>query len=294
MRINALIGLIALSLSASPAFAGDGRAAFGDDIAAPPPTYKAGGVTIEEHLGAQLPLDTKFRTSDGKSVTLGDVLGTGDLPTILTFNYSDCPMLCSLQLNGLSAALPPLAATTDPALPPLGLGGQYRIVTIDLEPNEPLDKLAKMKQRYLDRVGRGADGWTFLAAGTPGDAASIERVADAVGFHYEYLKDKAEYAHPAALIFTSSRGAVTRYVYGVEFPGAVMRDSIVKAGFAEPATTVGFLNRCYHYDPEENSHAHAGVVALRVAAGSCVILLLSAIGVMRHNRKRRTHEELQS
>ena len=294
---KSVIGLIAISLCATPALAaeGDGRAAFGDDPLPPPPTYQAGSVTVDEHLGARLPLDTPFRTSEGKAVTLGDVLGTGDVPTILTFNYSDCPMLCSLQLNGLSNALPPLAAATDPALPPLVITGQYRIVTIDLEPNEPLDKLGKMKQRYIERLGHGADGWTFLAAGTPGDASSIERVAEAVGFHYTYLKDKAEYAHPAALIFISTRGAVTRYVYGLEFPANVMRESIIKAGFAEPATAVGFMNRCYHYDPDANSHAHAGVVAMRIAAGSAVVLLLSAFGVSRViARRRRTPEELRS
>ena len=46
----------------------------------------------------------------------------------------------------------------------------------------------------------------------------------------------------------------------------MMRESIFKAGKAEPATAVGFLNRCYHYDPGANSHAHAGVVALRLGA----------------------------
>ena len=31
----------------------------------PPPTYKANGVTVEEKLGAQLPLDAKFRDQTG-------------------------------------------------------------------------------------------------------------------------------------------------------------------------------------------------------------------------------------
>ena len=75
------------------------RAAPDDEILAPPPTFKAGGVTVDEHLGGRVPLDAKFRTQDGALVTLGEVL-RGELPAILTFNYSDCPMLCSVQLNG--------------------------------------------------------------------------------------------------------------------------------------------------------------------------------------------------
>src|SRR5262249_50279301 len=76
-----------------------------DEILAPPPTYHANDVTVDEHLGGRVPLSARFRTQDGALVTLGDVL-RGDLPAILTFNYSDCPMLCSVQLNGLTAVLP--------------------------------------------------------------------------------------------------------------------------------------------------------------------------------------------
>src|SRR5689334_16476639 len=64
--------------------------AAGDDIPVPPPTYKAGGVKVDEKLGAKVPTDARFRDQDGKLVTLGELLA-GELPTILTFNYSDCP-----------------------------------------------------------------------------------------------------------------------------------------------------------------------------------------------------------
>ncbi len=258
-----------------------------EDITPPPPSYKGNDVVIAEQLGAKVPVDTSFVTSDGKRVTLGDVLA-GDLPTILTFNYSDCPMLCSLQLNGLTAVLPQL--TTKENGIAYFLGGQYRIVTIDLEPKEPLDKLANMKARYVDRLpeaqrATATAGWTFLSAA--GDAAAIRRVADAVGFHYTYIPERAEWAHPAALIFLASSGAVTRYVYGIEYEPAMMRESIFKAGQAEPATAVGFLNRCYHYDPDANSHAHAGVMALRLGAAGFIVLLLSGLGVLHFMRRAR-------
>lgn len=267
-----------------------------DEILPPPPTYKANGVTVDEQLGARLPLGMRFRTSDGKQVTLGDLV-KGDLPTILTFNYSDCPMLCSLQLNGLSAALPKIAEpVTMPGVSkdkPVAfkVGTQVRIVTIDLEPTEPLEKLAKMKERYIHRLpeelrAAAAEGWTFLAADTPGNDAAIRHVAEAVGFKYVYVKDRAEWAHPAALIFVSSTGTVTRYVYGIEFDPAVMRESIVKAGVAEPATAVGFMNRCYHFDPDANSHTRGGVLALRLGAAGFLVLLASGLGFA-HMRRRK-------
>jgi protein SCO1/2 len=269
-----------------------------DYVPAPDPAFKAGGVTVDEHVGARVPLDLKFRTQDGAVVALGELLH-GELPTILTFNYSDCPMLCNLQLNGLTAVLPVIAEKHDKAL--FRVGTQFRIITIDLEPNEKLDKLQKMRARYLERVtssaaySRGgeaqraaaAKGWTYLVAETPGDGASIRRVAEAVGFSYTYVADRAEWAHPAALIFLSVKGTVTRYVYGIEFDPAVMRESIIKAGTSEPATAVGFMNRCYHFDPDANNHTRAGVMALRIGAAGFVVLLLSVFGMMHVIRRNR-------
>jgi protein SCO1/2 len=265
----------------------------------PPPTYKANGVTVDEHVGSRIPLDAAFRTSDGARVTLGELL-KGELPTILTFNYSDCPMLCSLQLNGLSAALPKIA---EPVLMPggdrkvaFGVGTQVRIITIDLEPSESLEKLTKMKERYLAKLpeaqrAAARTGWTYLAAATPGDGAAIRRVAESVGFKYVYVEDRAEWAHPAALIFLSTTGVVTRYVYGIEFDPAVMRESIVKAGMSEPATAVGFMNRCYHFDPDASSHTRAGVFALRLGAVGFLVLLMSGLGIVHARRRRRVPGE---
>ncbi|HEU0033055.1 MAG TPA: SCO family protein [Kofleriaceae bacterium] len=271
-----------------------------EQILPPPPTYKANGVTVEEHLGARVPLDAKFRTQDGTHVTLGEVLA-GELPTILTFNYSDCPMLCSLQLNGLTAAMPKAAEL---AAPPVGaekpdklafqLGKQYRVVTISLEPKETLEKLQKMKQKYLDRLpeaqrAAARTGWTFLVPDVPGDDAAIRRVAETVGFAYTYIPERAEWAHPAAFVFLSTTGVVTRYVYGIDIDPVVMRESIFKAGLAEPTSAVGFMHRCYEYDPNANNYSHAGVMALRIAAVSCLVLLLAGLGtlhVIRRNGRR--------
>jgi protein SCO1/2 len=267
----------------------------GNDIAPPPPTYEANDVKVDERLGARLPLDTVFRTQDGANVTLGQVM-RGGLPAILTFNYSDCPMLCSVQLNGLTAALPKvgeLGASPDPTAENAAMfrvGAQFRIVTIDLEPSETLEKAQAMRRRYLERLPEdqrqaAAAGWTFLVAAIPGDGAAIRRVADAVGFRYTYIKDRAEWAHPAALILLSAAGVVTRYLYGIEFDPKIMRESIYKAGIAEPAAAVGFMIRCYHYDPGANSHARAGVTALRFGAAGFAILLFSALGVMHFVRR---------
>jgi protein SCO1/2 len=304
MRRSSYIALVVAGLISGTAAAHPEGESPSDEILPPPPTYKANGVTVDEHVGATIPLDTAFRTSDGKAVTLRELV-RGELPTILTFNYSDCPMLCSLQLNGLSAVLPKIAepvvmagqGAIDGDKPvAFRIGAQVQIITIDLEPSEPLDKLQKMKERYITKLPEAQQagarkGWTFLAAALPGDGAAIRRVAESVGFKYVYVQERAEWAHPAALIFLSTTGVVTRYVYGIEFDPAVVRESVVKAGVAEPATAVGFLNRCYHFDPDASSHTRAGVLALRLGAAGFLVLLASGLGFVHVRRRRRVSGE---
>lgn len=281
--------LIALAVLTSSASANDVGSA--DFVPPTHPMSKASKVDVVEKLGAKLPVDAQFRDHTGKLVTLGDVLA-GELPTILTFNYSDCPMLCSLQLNGLTAALP---ATSEPfehggKKVQLELGQEFRIVTIDLEPYESLEKMSRMRAKYMEKA-KAKDGWTFLVAATPGDAAAIRRVAEAVGFAYTYVPERAEWAHPAALIFVSTSGTVTRYVYGIEFAADAMRDSILKAGIAEASTAVGFMNRCYHFDPDASSSARSGVLALRLGAAGFALLFVTGLGVFHVVRRRRTPGE---
>jgi protein SCO1/2 len=252
---------LAILAIAVPAHAGGG-----ETIMPPPPTYEATGVAVEEHLGARLPADAMFRTVDNTVTTLGALLAEADTPVILTFNYSDCPLLCSMQLNGLTAAMP--------LIDEFRAGVHYRIVTISLNPDEQPHKLAAMRAKYLERLpeeqrAKAKAGWTFLV----GDAVAIRRVADAVGFKYKYIADRAEWAHPAAFVFASTGGTVTRYVHGFELAPDVFRESIIKAGMSEPATAAGFAHLCYFFDPDAKNHSRAGVLALRIGAAGFVVLL---------------------
>src|SRR5688572_1834556 len=90
---------------ASPARAGEGVAASGDpdDFIQPAPR-EFDGIDVEEKRGAAVPLDLAFTDDTGASVTLGRYFADG-LPVVLTFNYSNCPQLCSVQLSSLTKAL---------------------------------------------------------------------------------------------------------------------------------------------------------------------------------------------
>jgi protein SCO1/2 len=102
-------------------------------------------------------------------VHLGDFID-GKVPVILTFNYSNCPMLCSLQLNALVKSLKQVDKQ---------LGPDFRIVTIILDPTEKASRTKETKARYMEEYGQleGAADWHFLT----GSAAEIRKAADSVG-----------------------------------------------------------------------------------------------------------------
>ena len=132
------------------------------------------GVGITERPGARIPLDLPFVDSDGDKTALGKFFD-GLHPVILTMNYSDCPMLCSVQFNGLLEALRAM---------PWNLGEQFQMVTVSIDPLETPQRAALTKDKYLKIYNRphSAAGWHLLT----GREENIQKLAAAVGFRYKY------------------------------------------------------------------------------------------------------------
>jgi protein SCO1/2 len=255
-------------------------------------------VRVDEKLGAKVPLDLAFRDQDGKSIKLGDLF-TGDMPIILTFNYSDCPMLCSVMLDGVVDVLPQIT--------PFAAGEQFRIITVIIEPKEQPSRAAETRDRYLDKLQRKQDdlrkaaqegGWTFLVAPTDGDDRSIVALADAVGFRYHKVAQSAdpsrdpnvaEWAHPAVLVFLSPSGAVTRYVHGARFEANDISSSIARAGISEPSGAAGFVQRCFHYDPGAHSYARTGLNVMKFTAAVFASMVAGAL-VLAHLLRRNSRK----
>jgi len=52
-------------------------------------------IGVDEHLDAQVPLDTTFKDETGKAVQLKDYVD-GKRPILLVLAYHTCPVLCSM------------------------------------------------------------------------------------------------------------------------------------------------------------------------------------------------------
>jgi protein SCO1/2 len=220
------------------------------------------GIDVREHLGDNVAKGASFIDETGKAVTLGDFLD-GKHPVILTLNYSKCPMLCSLELSGLVASLKQLDWTA---------GGEFKIVTVVLDPGEQPAQAAESKARYVRQYGRptGAEGWHFLT----GTEASIKQVANSVGFSYGFNEKRNEYIHPAAIMVLSPQGKIARYLYGIEYHPKTMRLSLVEAGEGKIGSSIDQLVLyCFHYDAKEGSYAPVAMNIMRVSSGFGATLL---------------------
>ena len=213
------------------------------NVAATPPN----GVDVEEFLDAQLPLDLPFTDENGKQIYLGNLFNEGK-PVILSLNYSDCPMLCNLQLTGLVNALQEIDGWT--------AGEQFRIVSVSIDPAETTAKAKETEAKYLNAYGKedASEGWSFLT----GKQDAISKLADTVGFRYRYDPLTKEFYHVAVLIICTPEGKVSRYLYGVEYVPKTVHLSMVEAGEGKIGTSMEqLLLFCFRYDPTSGAYSLA-------------------------------------
>jgi protein SCO1/2 len=228
-------------------------------------------VGFDQHLGDTVPLDAVFRDETGQSVKLGDYFGPR--PVVLSLAYYECPMLCTVTLNGLASALDVLAFTP---------GRDFEIVTVSFEPKETPALAAAKKGAYLHRYKRpgAAAAWHFLT----GDAAQIRRLTDAVGFKYVWDERTRQYAHASGVMVLTPDGRLARYLYGVEYAPKDLRFAIVEASQGRILSPVDrLLLYCYHYDPALGRYGKSVMALLRVGA----VLTLGGLGAMIFGLRRR-------
>jgi protein SCO1/2 len=230
-------------------------------------------VAFEQKLAQQVPLDITLRDESGKSVKLGDYFGRR--PVVLSLVYYECPMLCTLTLNGLASALSVLS---------FDVGKEFDVVTVSFEPKETPELAAAKKAAYLKRYKRaGAEaGWHFLT----GDKAELLRLTDAVGFRYVWDARTKQWAHPSGIVTLTPQGRISHYLFGIEYAPKDLRLSLVEAAQGNIGTAVDqVLLYCYQYDPAMGRYG-AAVMRLLRAASLLTLLALSSFVVLMIRRER--------
>ncbi len=233
------------------------------------------GVTINQKLGQQVPLDLVFKDESGKSVKLADYFD-GKHPVILTLVYFGCPNLCTLELNDLTRSMNGMD---------LSAGDDFQVLTVSFDPKESPALAADKKETYLQSYRRpnAAQGWHFLT----GDQASIHALTDAVGFRYKWDQKFNQYIHPSGLMILTPTGTVSRYFFGIDYELKDLKLSLINASGNKIGNIISneFLLFCFHYDETSGKYTLAITRLMQVGA----VLTMAALGTFWFVMFRREH-----
>jgi len=150
-------------------------------------------VAFVQRLHEFIPLDLVLWDETGRPVLLQDYFGR--TPIILSLVHYDCPNLCPMVLNGVLRTLLVLS---------LAVGEDFDILVVSINPHDTPALAAAKKAQYVRGYGRAgaANGWHFLT----GSSEAIQRLAQAVGFHYTYAAARGQFAHASGIMVLTPKG----------------------------------------------------------------------------------------
>jgi protein SCO1 len=228
-------------------------------------------VGFEPQLDARMPLDLTFRDETGSAVQLRDYFV--QKPVVLAFVYYGCPMLCNQVEQGVVGSLRMLSFSP---------GRDYQVVFVSFDSRETPDMAAAKKKSALSHFGRPetASGWHFLT----GSQESIAAATRAANFRYSFDAKSNLFAHASGILLLTPDGRISRYFYGVEFPGRDMRLGLVDASAGKIGSPIDHvLLFCFHYDP---TAARYSASILRVIRFGGVLTVLGIVaGILLFRRR---------
>ena len=233
-------------------------------------------VRLDQQLNAQVPLDLPFKEEDpkgvGRDVTLREYF---DKPVMLMLIQFRCTMLCTEQMNVLVDSLKELKFTA---------GKEFNLLIVSIDSREKPDLGAEMKESMLKRIERpgAAAGLHFLT----GTDASINALAQAIGFHFKYDARTDQFAHPDGVIIVTPAGKVAKYFFSLNYAPRDMRYGLIEAARNRIGTVIDAIALlCFHYNPVTGKYGLAVVNLVRI--GGLATVLMLALGVLVMKRRDR-------
>ena len=232
-------------------------------------------VGFDPQLNAQLPLDLAFRDEVGHELSLRSYFHAK--PVVLAFVYYGCPMLCNEVEQGLVGTLKMISF--DP-------GRDYEVVFVSFDPRETPDMALQKKQAAMSRFARPetAAGWHFLT----GPKDSIDALTHAANFRYTFDAKSNLFAHASGILLLTPEGRISRYFFGVNYPGWDVRLGLVDASAGKIGTPADHLLLfCFQYDP---SAARYSAPILRIVRlGGLLTILGIVTGILIFGRRWGAH-----
>lgn len=223
------------------------------------------GLETIEKRGEKIPLGVAFKDTKGNLVPLSSYVD-GTQPVLLSLNYSRCPMLCGVQINGIIDGLK--ACSLQP-------GVDYRYLSVSIDPLESYQTASTARSNFVRAIekevkGNGVD---FLT----GSPEAIQELAEAVGFRYRYLKDKKQYVHPPVLISLTPEGVISRYFYSVKFDALTLKLALTEASDGHVSSIFDqIVMTCFQYNAVDGKYTLAAWGAMRLAG----LVTIVAVGLV--------------
>ena len=228
-------------------------------------------VGVDEKLGKTVALDVPLVDENGNEITLRALV---DKPTILIFNYFRCPGICPIIFSSM------VGVVNEMSLEP---GKDYRLIAVSFDPTDTAKMAREKKANYLNMMRRQfpPDAWRFLT----GSGENTKKIADSTG--YKYLKQGQDmYMHPGAIIILTSKGIISRYIYGTSYQPAEVVMAIHEAGAGEVRPTISkVLSFCYSYDPEGRRYVFSITRFFGAAILALVVVFLIFVVFRRKRQK---------
>jgi protein SCO1/2 len=227
-------------------------------------------VGFEPSLNAPMPLDLPFRDEAGRAVQLRDYFDQ-QKPVVLAFVYYGCPMLCDQVEQGVVGALRMLSFNP---------GRDYDVVFVSFDSRETPEMASEKKKKALAHFRRPEtdSGWHFLT----GPKESIDAATNAANFRFSFDARNNLFAHASGVMILTPDGRISRYFYGIEYPGRDMRLGLVDASAGKIGTPIDHvLLFCYHYDPSAARYSASILKIIRLGGVLTILCIVGGIWISR-------------
>jgi protein SCO1 len=238
-------------------------------------------VGFEPPLNGQMPLDLHFRDETGRDVQLREFFG--QKPVVLAFVYYNCPMLCDQIQMGVVGTLRMLSFNP---------GRDYEVVFVSFDARETPEMAAAKKKTALAHFQRPetTSGWHFLT----GSTESIEAATRAANFRFRFDSRSNLFAHASGVLVLTPDGRISRYFYGVEYPGRDIRLALVDASAGKIGSPIDHvLLFCYHYDPSSATYSASILKIIRLGGILTILFIVWGIFIFRRREIRSARTKLQ-
>jgi protein SCO1/2 len=224
-------------------------------------------IGVDSQTGEYLVMDIPFHDEENRFVKIGDYF-EGEKPVLLSFNYSDCPKLCSVQLENMTDTLRQIKFKADQ---------DFEIVSISIDPNEQTSRARQSKEKYVKRYSKfdrknSDDGWHFLT----GKEKDIQLIADICGFRYKYVPEQKLFSHPPVFILVSPKGKIVRYIHGLDYDPNTMEKALIEAAegkIGSPINILAYGLGCFTFNESTGKYTFQAMAIMRIGGALTALLL---------------------